>query len=106
MVFKTDRSSLSLSIDGDFNASDLDDDGNELLHVVKLANDATYKRLKKAVDKLEAGRDVCSLHNVLFGVGSPSPPAQNLPPAIADADGNLSFINGAFSFSPKQFVTQ
>ncbi|XP_019632697.1 PREDICTED: DNA-binding protein SMUBP-2-like [Branchiostoma belcheri] len=80
-------------------------DGDALYNVVKLANDVTYKRLKRALKDLETYEHTCSCHliQVLFGEAELSSPLTQLtfPGATSDV---IDWCNPSLNESQREAV--
>ncbi|XP_074854038.1 DNA-binding protein SMUBP-2 [Carettochelys insculpta] len=73
-------------------------DQEDSYHLLKLANDVTYKRLKKALNTLNQYRTgpACGLIDVLFFTSDPSAPSETKP---------LKFYNELLDVSQKEAVS-
>ncbi|XP_078584897.1 DNA-binding protein SMUBP-2-like isoform X2 [Branchiostoma floridae x Branchiostoma japonicum] len=80
-------------------------DGDALYNIVKLANDVTYKRLKRALKDLETYEHTCSSHlvQVLFGEAELSSPLTQLtfPGATSDT---IDWCNPSLNESQREAV--
>ncbi|XP_066268231.1 DNA-binding protein SMUBP-2-like [Branchiostoma lanceolatum] len=80
-------------------------DGDALYNIVKLANDVTYKRLKRALKDLETYEHTCSSHlvQVLFGEAELSSPLTQLTFPGATSDG-IDWCNMLLNESQREAV--
>ncbi|XP_078665044.1 DNA-binding protein SMUBP-2-like isoform X2 [Branchiostoma floridae x Branchiostoma belcheri] len=95
----------AISIAFDESVDVLSLDGDALYNVVKLANDITYKRLKRALKDLETYEHTCSCHliQVLFGEAELSSPLTQLtfPGASSDV---IDWCNPSLNESQREAV--
>lgn len=73
------------------------------LSLTKLANDVTYRRLLRSLDRISAMS--CQLiANILLGISEPSEPHASLPPQLLDGAGELRWINDSLDTSQQAAV--
>ncbi|XP_074534559.1 DNA-binding protein SMUBP-2 [Halichoeres trimaculatus] len=87
IVTRVSQATVSVAFDESKDGTSLDDDA--LYNLLKLANDVTYKRMKKALDALNgyANGPAGNLINVLFGDTKPS--SQSQPNEVEYFNSNL-----------------
>ncbi|KAI8505943.1 DNA-binding protein SMUBP-2 [Branchiostoma belcheri] len=95
---------ISVAFDESVDVLSLDSDA--LYNVVKLANDVTYKRLKRALKDLETYEHTCSCHliQVLFGEAELSSPLTQLTFPGANSADVIDWCNPSLNESQREAV--
>ena len=99
----TSVTSTAVSVAFSESAQELSLEDSQLYCLVKLANDVTHRRLTGALDYLATNPSSAVL-NIMFGVSSPSPPHQSLPPRLLNYEGDLAFYNNNLDMSQREAV--
>nr|XP_045602750.1 DNA-binding protein SMUBP-2-like [Procambarus clarkii] len=105
VVTNVSQSSIRIVIDE--GAEELDTIGDDVkLHLHKLCNDVTYRRIKSGLTKLDKNVNGPASHliSVLFGETLPRPPVSSLPSQLTLPDGKLALFNEKLNNSQVEAV--
>jgi len=101
VVLRSDQKTLTVSVDDSLESIDQE----ATYFIAKLTNDVTFKRLKSAIGNIEAGKNLATLHNFLFGVGDLSVANQTLNPKLMLEDGSgINYLNNNLNTSQKEAI--
>ncbi|XP_015911293.2 DNA-binding protein SMUBP-2 [Parasteatoda tepidariorum] len=95
IVIKVAETSISVAFEKNSNFSDIENDIQYL--IIKLANDVTYKRLKRSLKLLQEKGSESHLANVLFGISQPSSLEKS-------SDSSLTYFNNKLNHAQKEAV--